>query len=160
MSEIIYKPIGLIHSPYKGLRNLPVQPSGAVGIKGFIEIFPEYESGLADLDGFSHVVVIYHMHLVKSFSLKVIPFIDNEERGIFATRAPVRPNPIGLTVVKLIGIRKNILEIENIDIVDLTPVIDIKPYFNLVEKDQPVRIGWMTGKTDRLKTKKTDTRFL
>jgi tRNA-Thr(GGU) m(6)t(6)A37 methyltransferase TsaA len=147
MSEIIYKPIGFVHSPYKSLDNMPIQPSGAMGIKGQIEIESEFIDGLSDLAGFSHIIVLYHMHLVNTFRLKVIPFIDSVERGVFATRSPVRPNPIGLTVAKLISIEGKILNIEDFDMVDQTPVIDIKPYFPLLSDDQEIKIGWLTCKT-------------
>lgn len=121
MRNISYNPIGIIHTPFKQIQNMPIQPSAASGIKGYIDIKEKFIEGLNDLDGFSHIYLLYHLHLSNSFKLKVIPFLDNQDRGLFSTRAPKRPNPIGLSVVKLIKIRDNIIDVENVDIVDGTP---------------------------------------
>ena len=112
MNEITFKPIGIIYSPFKTIENIPIQNIGAKGVKGTIEIFKEFVTGLKDLDGFSHLILIYHLHKVIHDSLLVKPFLDTVEHGIFATRSPVRPNPIGLTVVKLIEIKNNLITIE------------------------------------------------
>ncbi len=126
--EITYQPIGIVHSPHKEIQGTPIQPAGARGIAGEIEIYEKYQEGLKDLDGFSHILLIYHFHLSKGYSLKVKPFLDDKLRGVFATRAPKRPNSIGLSVVKLNSIEKNTLYIEDVDMLDGTPVLDIKPY--------------------------------
>ena len=157
--EIKYNPIGIIHSPFKETEGVPIQPHGAKDIKGSIEIRKELEKGLRDLDGFSHIILLYHFHLSKDYSLSVVPFLDNKPRGVFATRAPKRPNSIGLSVVKLIKIEKNILYIENIDVVDGTPLLDIKPYVKEFRNLEEVRIGWLTEKDNKFKYFKADKRF-
>jgi tRNA (adenine37-N6)-methyltransferase len=156
---MIYTPIGNIHSPYKSIVNIPIQNSGAKGKKGTIEIFPEYADGLKDLKGFSHIILLYHLHKVDHVSLLVKPFMDTVEHGIFATRSPVRPNPIGLTVVKLIDIKDNLLFIENVDMLDQTPLLDIKPYLPTIDDIQDVRLGWLTGKIEQFEIMKSDKRF-
>lgn len=159
MNEIVYTPIGVIHTPFTDTAGVPIQPRAAKGIKGSIEILPEYTEGLQDLAGFSHIILLYHLHLSKGYSLKVTPFLDNTLRGLFATRAPKRPNPIGLSVVKLITIKGSTLIIEEIDVVDGTPLLDIKPYVPEFDKQKTFRIGWLTKRVKDLKNKKADKRF-
>ena len=143
-NQINYSPIGIIHSPFTDLDGMPIQPSGAQGIKGHILINEEFVEGLDDLDGFSHIYLLYHMHLARSYRLKVIPFLDDQLRGVFSTRAPKRPNSIGLSVVKLNSINLNRLEIENVDIIDGTPILDIKPYVPVLFPQEGVIIpDWM-----------------
>jgi tRNA-Thr(GGU) m(6)t(6)A37 methyltransferase TsaA len=138
---------------------MPIQPSAAEGIKGHIVVDEDYVEGLCDLDGFSHIYLIYHLHLSKSYNLKVIPFLDDQQRGVFSTRAPKRPNPIGLSVVKLVKINLNILEIENVDIIDGTPLLDIKPYVQEMEGVNHYRIGWLSNYIKAMKSKNSDKRF-
>ena len=138
---------------------MPVQPSSARGIRGNIVIEKKYSAGLADLEGFSHIYLIYYLHLSKKYDLTVIPFLDNRERGLFATRAPRRPNPIGLSVVHLLQVERNILDIEDVDIIDGTPLLDIKPYVPEMESVHDLRIGWLSAYTAELKSKKADGRF-
>lgn len=159
IATIIYKPIGIIHSPFSEIKGMPIQPSGAKGIKGTVELMPEYAEGLQDLEGFSHVILLCHLHLSTSFSLKVKPFLDDQLRGVFATRAPRRPNPIGLSVVRLKEIKGNILHIEDIDIVDGTPLLDIKPYVPEFDVQETVRIGWLSDKIGKTSREKSDGRF-
>ena len=159
MSKIIYKPIGIIHTPFKQIEGIPIQPSAAKGIKGQIVIDKEYVEGLSDIEGFSHIYLLYHLHLSKSYKLKVIPFLDNQLRGVFSTRAPKRPNPIGLSLVKLINIDSNILGIENVDIVDKTPLLDIKPFIKEMEGVNQYKIGWLSKYRDEINNKKSDKRF-
>ena len=159
IADISYKPIGIIRSPFSEIKGMPIQPSGAKGIKGTIELMPEFAEGLQDLEGFSHIILIYHLHLSTSFSLKVKPFLDDQLRGVFATRAPRRPNPIGLSVVRLKEIKGNILHIEDIDIVDGTPLLDIKPYVPAFEVQEAVRIGWLSEKAGRASRERSDGRF-
>jgi tRNA-Thr(GGU) m(6)t(6)A37 methyltransferase TsaA len=156
---VIFEPIGIIYSPFTKPEGMPVQPSAARGVRGNIVIEKKYTAGLADLEGFSHIYLIYHLHLSKKYNLKVIPFLDNRERGLFATRAPRRPNPIGLSVVHLLKIERNILDIEDVDIIDGTPLLDIKPYVPEMEDVQDLRIGWLSKYTADLKSKKADGRF-
>ena len=159
MDEITYKYIGTIHSPFKKTGDMPIQPGGAGGIKGTVEIKHEYIGGLKDIEGFSHIILIYHFHLSKGYSLEVIPFLDEYPRGIFSTRAPRRPNPIGLSIVKLIKVENNILHIENVDIVDNTPLLDIKPYVPKFDAPGEVKIGWLTKAQNEVKKKRSDHRF-
>ncbi len=159
MNQISYKPIGIIHSPYTNIEGMPIQPSAAKGIKGHIVVNEDYIEGLCDLDGFSHIYLLYHLHLSKSYNLKVIPFLDDQHRGVFSTRAPKRPNPIGLSVVKLIKIELNILEIENVDIIDGTPFLDIKPYVPEMDRANNYRNGWLSKYTKEMKSKYSDKRF-
>jgi len=160
MNEITFKPIGIIYSPFKTIENIPIQNIGAKGVKGTIEIFKEFVTGLKDLDGFSHLILIYHLHKVIHDSLLVKPFLDTVEHGIFATRSPVRPNPIGLTVVKLIEIKNNLITIENLDILYKTPLLDIKPFLPMIDDTKDIRIGWLTGKIEQFEIKKSDNRFI
>ena len=126
--DIKYHPIGTIFSSFSTIEEMPIQPASAKGSKGSIEIFPEYAPALQDLAGFSHIYLLYHFHQSADWQAAVIPFLDTVKRGLFATRAPKRPNPIGLSVVRLIRIEDNLLEIENVDVLDGTPLLDIKPY--------------------------------
>lgn len=157
--NITIRPIGILHSPFKQIDDMPIQPAGAIGIRGSLEIAPEYEKGLADLDGFSHIILIYYFHQVTGYQLSVTPFLDSVPRGIFSTRAPTRPNPIGISIVQLISVQDNILELENIDILDRTPVIDIKPYIPAFDQPEEVQVGWLTNHTKNLKNTKSDQRF-
>ena len=157
--QIIYEPIGTIHTPFSEKEGMPIQPAGASGVKGYIEMKNEYLDGLADLCGFSHIFIIYHFHRSKSFSLRVIPFMDNQAHGVFATRAPQRPNQIGISVVKLIHIHENILEIENADVLDGTPLLDIKPYVPVFDLFITDKCGWMDKSTQQPEKIRSDNRF-
>jgi tRNA-Thr(GGU) m(6)t(6)A37 methyltransferase TsaA len=159
MKQIVYEPIGIIRSPYKTIADMPIQPSGAKGIQASIKLRRQYIKGLKDLEGFSHLILIYHFHLSKSFSLRVVPFLDDKPHGLFATRAPKRPNPIGLSVVKLNRISGGILYIENIDVIDGTPLLDIKPYVPAFDVYRNVRVGWLSEKRKEVSRKKSDSRF-
>ncbi len=142
-AKICYRPIGIIHSPFKTLEGMPIQPPGARGIRGWVEVFQEFVPGLKDLDGFSHIILLYYFHRAQEPRLVVKPFMDDEPRGVFATRAPNRPNPIGLSVVRLVKCEGNILHIEDVDILDGTPLLDIKPYVPQFDHPQVERIGWL-----------------
>ena len=153
------KPIGVIYTPFSDIAEMPIQPSGAQGIEGQIEIAPELVEGLKDLEGFSHIIVLYQFHQVTRTELSVTPFLDAEAHGIFATRAPTRPNPIGLSVLELKDISANVLRVGNVDILDGTPLLDIKPY--VPEFDQPanVRTGWLQKSPQGSQTMRSDGRF-
>jgi tRNA-Thr(GGU) m(6)t(6)A37 methyltransferase TsaA len=159
MDKIEYRPIGIIHTPHQTPEGTPIQPNGARGVAGQIEIFPEYIAGLADLAGFSHLYIIYHFHLSKEFSLTVKPFLDDIERGLFATRAPSRPNPIGLSAVELLGIENGTLRVQDIDVVDGTPLLDIKPYVPAFDVREVYRTGWIGKKADKIGKVVDDGRF-
>jgi len=157
-NKICYTPIGIIHSPFQKIAGVPIQPSGAIGIRGSIELHKKYSGGLKDIDGFSHIILIYHFHLSSKFSLKVIPFMENMERGIFATRSPARPNAIGISIVRLLNVEKNILHIEDVDIVDGTSLLDIKPFYPKFDNRTTDKVGWLSGK-ENLNEIRSDNRF-
>ena len=159
MTEITYTPIGIIHTPFKEPRGTPIQPAAAGGIRGTVEIFPEYVGGLKDVEGFSHIYLLFHFHLSKGHHLKGRPYLDNEERGIFAIRGPSRPNPIGLSIVRLVKVEGNILHIRDVDMVDGTPLLDIKPYVPEFDNRKEVRIGWLENKVKGLPKARDDGRF-
>jgi len=159
MDEIRYKPIGIIHSQFKEPKGTPIQPIAAKGADGTVEVFPEYAEGLKDLEGFSHIILIYHFYLSKKSSLKVKPFMDNRIHGVFSTRAPSRPNSIGISVVRLIMIERNTLYIRDVDIVDGTPLLDIKPYVPEFDIRVVDKIGWLEKNVNKLPTSKDDGRF-
>lgn len=139
--------IGIVHSPYKNRDDVPIQASESRET-GEIEIFEEYARGLKDLEGFSHIQVLYIFHKSSRYNLLVKPFLDDKLRGVFATRAPNRPNPVGISTLELIEIRKNKLKVKGIDMIDETPVIDIKPYVPGFDRRENIRIGWLEGKID------------
>ena len=159
MNTIQYRPIGIIHTPYKRPKGTPIQPPTSKGVESDVEVFENYTEGLTDLEGFSHIFLIYHFHLSRRFSLKVKPFLDDESHGLFATRAPSRPNAIGLSIVELIGTEKNILRVKNIDVLDGTPLLDIKPYVPGFDIRKVHRIGWMEKKIKNLDKTQDDGRF-
>ena len=129
MNAISYTPIGVIRSPFKEPAGMPIQSVAAKGVAGIIELDPTYQDGLQDLEGFSYLLLLYHFHLVRrSPSLVVTPFLDDQPHGVFATRSPQRPNPIGLSVVRLVRVEGTQVHIEDVDVVDGTPLLDIKPY--------------------------------
>jgi tRNA-Thr(GGU) m(6)t(6)A37 methyltransferase TsaA len=132
------KPIGVIHSLYKNVGECPNQSYKSKEIAE-VEVFEEYEDGLNGIDGFSHIVIVFLFHKSKGYSLSVIPFHSTHLRGVFATRSPRRPNPIGISIVRLIERRGNILKIREIDMIEGTPILDIKPYIPLFDGD--VKIG-------------------
>jgi tRNA-Thr(GGU) m(6)t(6)A37 methyltransferase TsaA len=159
MEEIIFRPIGIIRSPYKETEGTPIQTTGAKGVGGRVEISPEWTEGLKDLEGFSHIILIYHFHLSEGYSLTVKPFLDDAPRGVFATRAPKRPNAIGFSVVKLLKIEGATLHIEEVDVVDSTPLLDIKPYVPEFDAKEAKRIGWLSGKAEKAAKTGADERF-
>jgi len=156
MHEIKYAPIGIIHTPFKEPINVPIQPSAGRGIKGKVEVFPQFEEGLEDIERFSHITLIYHFHLSRGYSLKVKPYMDKRLRGVFSTRAPARPNAIGISTVRLVKREENILHVKDMDIVDNTPLLDIKPY---VPQFDEAKIGWLEENIKKLPHTKDDGRF-
>ena len=176
MEKIEFTPIGVIHSPFTDLAQMPIQPRCNERVKspvlegrqprskasasGTVEIFTEYAEGLRDLDGFSHIILLYHLHKAGMPRLQVTPFLDSQPHGVFATRAPVRPNPIGLSVVQLTGIQGNLLTVEGLDILDGTPLLDIKPYIPSFDERSEHRIGWLQGVDGNASTTLSDDRFI
>ena len=159
MEDIIYRPIGTIYSPFKAPADTPIQPIGGIGVKAEVEIFPEYVEGLQDLTGFSHIILLYHCHLCKTYKLKVKPFLDDVAHGLFATRAPARPNQIGISVVRLIRIDEKILHVKDVDIIDQTPLLDIKPFVPDFDFRNEVTIGWLEEKSANASKTTADGRF-
>ena len=157
--KIEFSPIGIIHSPFTELEGMPIQPTGAAGIKGTVEVFKDFHQGLADLDGFSHIILLYFFNLSRGFELHVVPFLDSTPRGLFATRAPKRPNPIGLSIVQLDRIDGGMLYIQNVDILDGTPLLDIKPYVPEFDAQANVRTGWLEKAKKTVSNRKSDDRF-
>lgn len=162
MSKIELEQIGIIYSPFEELEGMPIQPIGAQGVKGEIHLNEEFKDGLKDLEGFSHINILYLLHKVEGYKLEVKPFLDNNSHGVFATRSPKRPNRIGSSVVKIDSIEDNVVYIENIDVLNGTPLLDIKPYVpHLYEETiDELKIGWFEDKHEGAKTKKADDRFI
>jgi tRNA-Thr(GGU) m(6)t(6)A37 methyltransferase TsaA len=161
LNPVCFKPIGQIRTPHRSLVNMPVQPVGAGGIEGYVELDPELQEGLADLEGFSHVILIYHLHEVKDYNLKVIPFMDDKEHGIFATRSPKRPCAIGLSTVKLTKIDGNRISFEGADMLDGTPLLDLKPFFRQTDNRPDAISGWLDEKHEKKAySHRSDDRFI
>lgn len=142
-TAVCYTPIGVVRSPHHLPAETPIQPVFARGCRGRVEVFEKFVEGLRDLEGFSYIYLIYHLHCAGPARLSVKPFLQDVEHGVFATRAPCRPNPIGLSIVELVGRRDNFLELDGLDILDGTPLIDIKPYSSRFDRHEPARNGWM-----------------
>jgi tRNA (adenine37-N6)-methyltransferase len=159
LPEIRYHPIGIVHSPFKKREGTPIQSVASGETEAIIEIFPEYLEGLADLENFSHIYVLYHLHLIREKKLTVVPFLDTKPHGIFATRSPARPNPIGLSVVCLEKISGNNIYIKNIDILDGTPVLDIKPYVSRFDVFKTTNNGWLADNFRKIRKQRDDGRF-
>jgi len=160
MKSIRYRAIGTIRTQFKDLCGMPIQPTGARRVRGTVEVATKYQAGLKDLRGFSHVILLYHFHRSRGYELRVRPFMDSRLRGVFATRAPRRPNPIGLSVVRLVGIRGRRLRVEGVDIVDGTPLLDIKPYVPEFDHPGPTRIGWLKKSHVKARMCRSDDRFI
>jgi tRNA-Thr(GGU) m(6)t(6)A37 methyltransferase TsaA len=139
--EFIMRPIGIIHSPFEEKAQTPLQPVRSQA-GGTVEVYPEFAGGLADIAGFSHIILLYAFHWSSGYALQVRPFLDDQPRGLFATRYPCRPNPLGLSIVRLVSHHVNILEIEGVDVLNGTPLLDIKPYVPEFDVKSPARVGW------------------
>ena len=143
------RPIGVIHSPFTEKKQTPIQPSHSQAA-GRVEVYPEYAEGLQDVEGFSHIILVYAFHCSSGYELRIKPFLDKHLRGLFATRYPCRPNPIGMSTVKLLSRQDNVLEIEGVDVLDGTPLLDIKPYvpgFDIKEMESEIRTGWYANRS-------------
>jgi tRNA-Thr(GGU) m(6)t(6)A37 methyltransferase TsaA len=139
--EIIMRPIGIIHSPFTEKHQTPIQASRSQAI-GLVEVYPEFADGLKDIENFSHIYLLYVFHRSSGYSLYIRPFLDDQEHGIFATRYPRRPNPIGISTVRLLSRQGNALTIEGVDVLDGTPLLDIKPYVPDFDLQTDVYAGW------------------
>ena len=155
--------IATVKSSFCDLKDMPVQPCGAKEVLATVEFKEEYSAGLKDLDGFSHAYLIYYFHKVDTHKLSVIPFNDkrNMQRGVFSTRTPMHPNSIGLSVVEIVDVNDNIVTIKGVDIVDGTPLLDIKPYIENFDKiEGEVKSGWMLSSTSEVSNMRSDERFI
>ena len=159
LDPIVMTPIGVIHTPFKEVRDTPIQPLGGQGVRGSIVLDPAYAEGLADVDGFSHLTLVYCFDRIHAPALRVVPFMDTQERGIFATRAPKRPNRIGLSTVRLRSVQGCVLEIEDVDMLDGTPLLDIKPYFRAFDVFPDAVSGWAEAHQDKAGDVRSDGRF-
>lgn len=158
MDEVSFKPIGIIRSLFKRPEGTPIQPVSSSG-KGEVVVYPEYQKGLKDLEGFSHLILIYYFHLACKVQLLVKPYMDENLHGVFATRAPARPNPIGISVVRLLKVENNVLHVENLDVVDGTPLLDIKPYVPDFDCVNETEVGWLEKHLHKLSYTRDDGRF-
>ena len=157
--HICYRSIGVLHTPFEEPAGMPIQPTGAAGVRGRAEIYPEFAEGLQDLEGFSHLILLYHFDRADTVRLQVTPFLDSESHGVFATRAPTRPNPIGLSVVRLLQREGRVLHLERVDMLDGTPLLDVKPYIPEFDTGGDVRLGWLEAARGRVQTHHSDDRF-
>lgn len=153
------RPIGFIRSPFTKLSEMPIQPPGAAGIEGRVELLPEFVEGLQDLEGFSHIVLLYLFDRSSGYELKVVPFLDDRPHGLFATRAPKRPNPIGMSVVGLNRVEGSTLYIAGVDVLDRTPLLDIKPFVPAFDAPTNCRTGWLESSGKSARNKLSDGRF-
>ncbi|MDY7028919.1 MAG: tRNA (N6-threonylcarbamoyladenosine(37)-N6)-methyltransferase TrmO [Spirochaetota bacterium] len=142
--KLEFHSIGTVHSPFQELSGMPIQPPASQGARGRVIVNEEYAEGLLDLEGFSHIILLYVFHRCRGYNLQVTPFLDTVPRGLFATRAPRRPNPIGLSVVQLEAVEGNVLYIRDVDVLDGTPLLDIKPYvpYYTILREQCGPAGW------------------
>jgi tRNA-Thr(GGU) m(6)t(6)A37 methyltransferase TsaA len=158
MDAIKLRPIGVLHTPFAVREGIPRQAAAARQISATIEIFPEYTAGLADLEGFSHIVVLFYMHLIETENLIAHPPWDGKPHGVFSTCSPFRPNHIGVSVVELAKIEGTCLSIRGVDMADGSPVLDIKPYFPDLYPREEIKTGWMTSKISGMTDSKTGER--
>jgi len=152
--------IGKITTAHAEIADMPIQPIGAADQVGIVEVYPKYADGLIDLDGFSHVILLYHFHRQNGYELIVKPFMDDLEHGIFATRSPKRPGAIGMSTVRILKIENNKIYFEGADMLDNTPLIDIKPFFRTFDNRPDAVSGWLEGKDEsQIKKVRSDSRF-
>ncbi len=157
MHEI--KPIGVIHSPHTTVEDMPIQPKGAKEVEGCVLVDDKYVDGLKDLEGFSHIYLLYSFHKVARTEMLVTPFMDKQMRGVFATRSPLRPNHIGISIVKLTRVDGNKVIVAGIDILDGTPLLDIKPYIEKFDAVKESESGWLKASENEIINKRSDDRF-
>jgi tRNA-Thr(GGU) m(6)t(6)A37 methyltransferase TsaA len=161
-AEITYMPIGVVRSPYTALDGMPLQTAAAAEVEAAVELHARVHGALRDLDGFSHLWLIVHLHRVEGWTPEVTPFLDDDRpRGVLATRSPRHPNPIGLSLVELLAVERGALRIRGIDLVDGTPVLDLKPYVPLFDARDAatVRTGWFGAAAERVHTVRSDARY-
>lgn len=157
--HLVCHPIGVIRTPFTEREGTPIQPVGARGVRGTVTVDREFAPGLKDLDGFSHIFLLYHFHRSGSWSPEVVPFMDDELRGVFATRAPARPNPIGISLVRLVSVEGAVLHVEGVDMLDGTPLLDIKPYLPEFDSREVTARGWLEENSKKAREMRADDRF-
>jgi tRNA-Thr(GGU) m(6)t(6)A37 methyltransferase TsaA len=143
MEQILLEPIGVIYTPHEQIEGMPVQPAGAAGVTGKAVLKKEYAKGLTDLEGFSHVTLIYHFHRTEGYLLTLIPFMDTKPHGVFATRSPKRPNHIGISTVRILSIEGDAITFDGADMLNGTPLIDVKPYYPKYDSPADTKAGWL-----------------
>jgi tRNA-Thr(GGU) m(6)t(6)A37 methyltransferase TsaA len=158
--EFKFKPIGILRTPYQSKSGVPIQGVFDPDSRGTAEIFKAFEAGLKDVEGFSHIILIYVFHRSEGYDLVCRPYMEDQLHGVFATRAPRRPNPVGFSIVRLLKREGRVLHLAEVDMLDGTPVLDIKPFSPTFDHREGVRIGWMEaalrhGKSPRI----SDDRF-
>lgn len=153
------KPIGKIQTPFNSIEDMPIQPKGAKDVEGIVILDEKFQEGLKDLDGFSHVYLIYNFHEVKREELTVTPFMDTQQRGVFSTRSPLRPNHIGLSIVKLKKVEDNKIFVDGIDVLNGTPLLDIKPFIEKFDGVKDSKSGWLKASQEDVINKRSDKRF-
>jgi len=156
---VTFSPLGCIHSPFHDIAGMPIQPNGARGVRGTVEIDDRFVAGLKDLEGFGRIILIYSFHKCTGHELHVTPFLDPAPHGIFATRSPRRPNAIGISVVRLVSMNGSTLVIEDVDILDGTPLLDIKPYVPAFDAYPESCCGWFEKVVHKVTSVRSDERF-
>ena len=159
MDDVVLTPIGVVRTPFADHAGMPIQTVAATGVRGRIELLPEYAAGLADLEDFTFLHLITYLHRTGPASLRVLPYLDTTERGVFATRSPKRPNPLGLSLVRLTGIEGAVLQVEELDLLDGTPLLDIKPYVPPFDERADARYGWFEQRAQNVHSVRADARF-
>ncbi len=144
-----FRPIGVIHTPYQAREGTPIQGAFEPDAEGTVEVYEQFAEGLKDIEGFSHIYVFYVFHKSEEYKLHCKPYRDDEPRGVFACRAPKRPNQLGMSVVRLLKREGNVLTIGEVDMLDGSPLLDIKPYVPQFDQREDVRVGWLQGSFDR-----------
>ena len=152
-------PIGYLETPFETVNNMPIQPSVIASSQGKAVLYDEFATGLKDLDGFSHIILLFLLHKIEGYQLEVVPFMDDVPHGVFATRSPKRPNRIGMSIVTLEHIEGNVIHFQGVDMLNGSPLLDIKPYYSYFDNRQNVRNGWLEGKVLTAKRLKSDNRF-
>lgn len=153
------RPVGYVRSPFTELSGMPLQSVAGEEVRATVEMRPELAPGLRDIDGFSHLHLITFLHRGRPGGLEVVPFLDDTVRGIFATRSPRHPNPIGISVVRLVAVREATLEVTGVDLLDGTPVLDVKPYVPAFDAVDAERTGWLARGAPRVHDVRADARF-
>jgi len=159
ISAITLRPLGVIRSPFRSVVGMPIQTVGAPHERASLQVFEEFAQGLRDIEGFEYLILLTHLHEVEKEKLQVVPFMDDTPRGVFATRAPARPNRIGLSIVRLLSVDGTTLHFEGNDMLDGTPVIDIKPYVPQLDVRETARIGWFEKRVQKVAQTRSDDRM-